>query len=303
MTHVAWVPPEWLEAAERTLEGLEDSHPSRTIALVPQPDDESGLDVTLTVRCASTGDRAVSSEVIWLRLRGDVAGAPRRSASARDLGPAGVPALPASRRSAPRTGSSSSESPTGWWSTRRNGTSCATPTSRRRSTAWPSRTSPGRAPSTGASSSRTTGLASASRRSASAGRGPRQGCCEGGSRRCSPDDPPHRARGRPRRAARRRGARCARRAGALVERPAQRGARPLRARPHLRGRGARRGLASLVPGRGTPGGVTLIRLAVTPLACDHGKSVGTSQGLLVLVDADLGQGSITRAWRLGRGGD
>ena len=40
MTHVAWVPPQWLDAAERTLEVLAERHPSRTVILVPRP--ESG---------------------------------------------------------------------------------------------------------------------------------------------------------------------------------------------------------------------------------------------------------------------
>jgi glucose-6-phosphate dehydrogenase assembly protein OpcA len=76
MTHIAWVPPPWVEAAERTLEGMEDSHPSRTIVLTPVPDEESGLDVNLSVRCFSTGDRAVASELVWLRLRGERTVAP-----------------------------------------------------------------------------------------------------------------------------------------------------------------------------------------------------------------------------------
>jgi hypothetical protein len=76
MTHVAWVPPDWVEAAERTLEGMENSHPSRTIALVPLPDEETGIDVTLDVRSFSAGDRSVASEVIWLRLGGERAVAP-----------------------------------------------------------------------------------------------------------------------------------------------------------------------------------------------------------------------------------
>ena len=71
MTHVAWVPPEWVEAAERTLEGMENSHPSRTIALVPLPEEETAIDVTLDVRCFSAGDSAVAIEVIWLRLGGE----------------------------------------------------------------------------------------------------------------------------------------------------------------------------------------------------------------------------------------
>jgi len=38
MTHVAWVPPRWLDAAERTLEGMAERHPSRTVILVPWPE-------------------------------------------------------------------------------------------------------------------------------------------------------------------------------------------------------------------------------------------------------------------------
>ena len=76
MTHIAWVPPHWVEAAERTLEGMEDSHPSRTIVLTPDADAPSGLDVNLSVRCFSAGDQAVASELIWFRLRGDRTAAP-----------------------------------------------------------------------------------------------------------------------------------------------------------------------------------------------------------------------------------
>src|SRR5687767_2005059 len=35
MTHTAWVPEEWLEAAREALAGLAERHPSRTIILVP----------------------------------------------------------------------------------------------------------------------------------------------------------------------------------------------------------------------------------------------------------------------------
>jgi hypothetical protein len=45
MTHLAWVPGEWLEAARSALEGLAERHPSRTILLVPAPDaDEDAID-------------------------------------------------------------------------------------------------------------------------------------------------------------------------------------------------------------------------------------------------------------------
>ena len=77
MTHIAWVPPEWVEAAERTLEGMEDSHPSRTIVLVAGAGRGVGhrrrpVRALLLERATS----AVASEVIWLRLRGDRAAAP-----------------------------------------------------------------------------------------------------------------------------------------------------------------------------------------------------------------------------------
>src|SRR5262249_12977550 len=42
MTHTAWVPEEWVEAAEDVLVGLAERHPSRTVVLFPQPDAESG---------------------------------------------------------------------------------------------------------------------------------------------------------------------------------------------------------------------------------------------------------------------
>src|SRR5438552_18302940 len=44
MTHTAWVPEEWVEAAEDVLSGLAERHPSRTVVLIPQPHEEDGLD-------------------------------------------------------------------------------------------------------------------------------------------------------------------------------------------------------------------------------------------------------------------
>ena len=76
MTHIAWVPPEWLDAAERTLGGMAARHPSRTVALVPRPDEEDGLDAELSVRCFPAGDRSICGEVVLLNLRGDRARAP-----------------------------------------------------------------------------------------------------------------------------------------------------------------------------------------------------------------------------------
>ena len=43
MTHIAWVPEEWVEAAEDVLAGLAERHPSRTIVLFPEAGGE-GLD-------------------------------------------------------------------------------------------------------------------------------------------------------------------------------------------------------------------------------------------------------------------
>src|SRR5262249_55530429 len=71
------VPPEWLDAAERTLEGMAERHPSRTVILVPRPDaDESRIDADVSVRCFPVSDRAVCGEGIELQLLGERALAP-----------------------------------------------------------------------------------------------------------------------------------------------------------------------------------------------------------------------------------
>ena len=79
MTHVAWVPPAWLDTALRTLDGLAERHPSRTILLVPEPDaGESGIDAELALRRFDVAglSRDVATEVVLLRLRGERALAP-----------------------------------------------------------------------------------------------------------------------------------------------------------------------------------------------------------------------------------
>ena len=76
MTHIAWVPPAWQSAAEETLAGMAERHPSRTLLLVPRPGEPDGLDATVSVRCFPIGDRAVCGEVIELSLRGNRAAAP-----------------------------------------------------------------------------------------------------------------------------------------------------------------------------------------------------------------------------------
>ena len=78
MTHVAWAPPKWAGAARRTLAGLDELHPSRTILLFPEPKRAEGIDVTVSLRCFALhgASRDVCSEVIELRLGGKRARAP-----------------------------------------------------------------------------------------------------------------------------------------------------------------------------------------------------------------------------------
>jgi glucose-6-phosphate dehydrogenase assembly protein OpcA len=78
MTHTAWVPEEWLAAARETLAGLAERHPSRTIILVPRPDEEDALDARVSLECfpLSGEERHVCSEVIELHLKGRRAEAP-----------------------------------------------------------------------------------------------------------------------------------------------------------------------------------------------------------------------------------
>jgi hypothetical protein len=76
MTHIAWAPPEWQGAAEETLSGMAERHPSRTLLLVPRPDAPDGLDAHVSMRCFPVGDRAVCGEVIELTLRGNLSRAP-----------------------------------------------------------------------------------------------------------------------------------------------------------------------------------------------------------------------------------
>ena len=78
MTHVAWVPEEWLPAARATLAGLAERHPSRTLLLVPEADAEDRLDAELALQCfpVEGGRGQVCSEVIELHLGGRRALAP-----------------------------------------------------------------------------------------------------------------------------------------------------------------------------------------------------------------------------------
>ncbi len=77
MTHLAWVPSEWVEAADDVLAGLAERHPSRTIVLVPDPEADDGLDAQVEVACFPSGvGRQVCVETIRLRLAGSRAEVP-----------------------------------------------------------------------------------------------------------------------------------------------------------------------------------------------------------------------------------
>jgi glucose-6-phosphate dehydrogenase assembly protein OpcA len=77
MTHLAWVPEQWIEAAEDVLAGLAERHPSRTIVLFPDAGAEDGLEASVEVDCYPAGaDRKVSMETIRLKLCGKRAQAP-----------------------------------------------------------------------------------------------------------------------------------------------------------------------------------------------------------------------------------
>ena len=79
MTHMAWVPPKWVDAATGALSGLGERHPARTVLIFPEP--EAGRDALLAeadLRCfvAKTLEHQVCSEVIEIRLLGARAEAP-----------------------------------------------------------------------------------------------------------------------------------------------------------------------------------------------------------------------------------
>ena len=79
MTHLAWVPEQWLDRARAALEGMGERHPSRTILLLPEPDaGESRIDAAVALETYDVpgSDRKVVTEVIELTLRGSRAKAP-----------------------------------------------------------------------------------------------------------------------------------------------------------------------------------------------------------------------------------
>ncbi len=78
MTHLAWVPPDWQEAAVETLAGLGDRHPSRGILLFPEDSPTDGIDAKVSVLAfpLSHRRRHIAAEVIELHLRGRTTEAP-----------------------------------------------------------------------------------------------------------------------------------------------------------------------------------------------------------------------------------
>jgi glucose-6-phosphate dehydrogenase assembly protein OpcA len=79
MTHIAWVPPEWHEAAWATLQGLAERHPSRAILLVPggvSAEDKLCARVQLAAFALPGERRHVAAEIVELRLGSRRAQAP-----------------------------------------------------------------------------------------------------------------------------------------------------------------------------------------------------------------------------------
>jgi hypothetical protein len=79
MTHIAWVPEEWLGPARRALDGMAERHPSRTVVLIPEPDAPMNrLDATVALECYQVPDvdRSICSEVVEVRMKGSRAKAP-----------------------------------------------------------------------------------------------------------------------------------------------------------------------------------------------------------------------------------
>jgi glucose-6-phosphate dehydrogenase assembly protein OpcA len=91
MTHLAWVPSEWEEAAVETLAGLGERHPSRGILLFPEPDAADGIDAKVSMLAFPLREqrRHIAAEVIELRLRGVSS-----RAAASIVNPLLVPGLP-----------------------------------------------------------------------------------------------------------------------------------------------------------------------------------------------------------------
>ena len=76
MTHVAWVPPRWEEPARAVFADLGRFYPSRTIMLLPRPDEPDGLHSRISLQCFPTGGSEVCTELVELELCGSRADVP-----------------------------------------------------------------------------------------------------------------------------------------------------------------------------------------------------------------------------------
>ena len=72
MTHIAWVPQEWVEAAEDVLSGLAERHPSRTIVLFPESGGD-GLEGAVELENFPARERSICAETIRIKLHGAAA--------------------------------------------------------------------------------------------------------------------------------------------------------------------------------------------------------------------------------------
>jgi len=70
MTHIAWVPTEWVEAAEDVLAGLAARHPSRTIVLFPQSDGDGLEGDVESESFAMSEGLTICTDTIRIRLHG-----------------------------------------------------------------------------------------------------------------------------------------------------------------------------------------------------------------------------------------
>ncbi len=73
MTHLVWCPPEWHPEARKTLDGLAERHPARTIFLIPEPGRESKIVARAELKGFQLPGMVheVISEVIQVKLQGE----------------------------------------------------------------------------------------------------------------------------------------------------------------------------------------------------------------------------------------
>jgi hypothetical protein len=71
MTHVAWVPAAWEERARAAFADLGKFYPSRTILLLPRPDETDALHARVSMQCFPVGGgNHVCTELVELELHG-----------------------------------------------------------------------------------------------------------------------------------------------------------------------------------------------------------------------------------------